>query len=207
MEAVLTLIIISLAFLLGACPFPVWIGHAVLHTDIRTYGDGNPGSMNVFRTGRVKWGIVALVIDLLKGMPAIFIARLMFALPQPVLYMAALAAVAGHAYSPFLGFKGGKALAVFGGTLLALYQWDILVVLALLLIIGALFFINDAWTVLISMGGALVYLLITKAGVWEFIFISGVTVIFVLKQRPFLKEVQYPGGRLLYWIRSRNKTA
>jgi acyl phosphate:glycerol-3-phosphate acyltransferase len=207
MEAVLTLIIISLAFLLGACPFPVWIGSGVLHTDIRKYGDGNPGSMNVFRTGRVKWGIVALVIDLLKGMPAIFIARLMFALPQPVLFMAALAAVAGHAYSPFLGFKGGKALAVFGGTLLALYQWDVLVVLMVLLIIGALFFINDAWTVLISMAGALIYLLITKAGVWEFIFISGVMVIFVLKQRPFLKEVQYPGGRLLSWIRSRNKTA
>jgi len=207
MEAVLTLIIIALAFLLGACPFPVWIGYAVLHTDIRKYGDGNPGSMNVFRTGRVKWGIVALVIDLLKGMPAIFIARLLFSMPQPVLYLAALAAVAGHAYSPFLGFKGGKALAVFGGTLLALYQWDVLMVLAVILIIGALFFINDAWTVLISIAGALVYLLVTKAGVWEFVFISGVAVIFVLKQRPFLKEMQYPNGRLLSWIRSKNKTA
>jgi glycerol-3-phosphate acyltransferase PlsY len=206
MDAVLAVIIVLLAFLLGACPFPVWIGSAILHTDIRKYGDGNPGSMNVFRTGWVRWGIIALVVDMIKGMPAIFIARPMFALPNPVLYMAALAAVAGHAYSPFLGFKGGKALAVFGGTLLALYQWDILVLLAVLLIIGALFFINDAWTVLISMAGALIYLLIIKAGIWEFIFMGGVTLIFILKQKPFLKEVQYPYGRMMGWIRSRRKT-
>jgi acyl phosphate:glycerol-3-phosphate acyltransferase len=207
MDAILAIIIILLGFLLGACPFPVWIGQAVLHTDIRKYGDHNPGSMNVFRTGKVRWGIVALAIDLVKGMPAIFIARFLFALPQPVLYMAALAAVAGHAYSPFLGFKGGKALAVFGGTLLALYQWDILAALAVLLIIGALFFINDAWAVLIAMAGAIVYLLLIKADIWEFAFIGGVAVIFVFKQRPFLREIQYPRGRLMSWIRSRNKTA
>jgi len=207
MDAVLPVIIILLAFLLGSCPFSVWIGRAFLHTDIREYGDGNPGSMNVFRTGRVIWGIIAMLADILKGMPAIFIASLLFSLPQPVLYLAALAAIIGHAYSPFLGFKGGKALAVFGGTLIALSQWDMLVLLAVLLIIGAMLFINDAWTVLISIAGTFIYLLLIRAGIWEFSYIGGVTLIFVLKQRPFLKEVQFPQGRLMGWIRSRKKVA
>lgn len=206
MNTVLPVIIILLSFVLGSLPFSVWVGRIALQTDIRQYGDGNPGSMNVFRTGHVIWGVVAVVADILKGMPAILLGKIVFALPQPVLYIAALAAVTGHAYSPFLGFKGGKALAVFGGTIIALSQWDMMVIIAGLLLIGALFFINDAWAVLVSMAGALIYLLIVKSDIWIFTFIGGVAIIFVLKQRRFLKEAQYPHGRLVAWLRSRKRT-
>lgn len=202
-----SIIIILLAFIMGALPLSVWIAQVARNVDIRQYGDGNPGATNVFRAGLVGWGIVAVFADIFKGIPPIVIGNYIIGLPQPILYMTGVAAVLGHAYSPFLGFRGGKALAVFGGTLIALMRWDIIAVLAALFIVGALFFVNDAWTVLIGMFGLLVYLLLLKSDIMAFIFIGVITFVFILKQRHSLKTVQFPSGRLVGWIKSRRRMA
>ncbi|MCX5994213.1 MAG: glycerol-3-phosphate acyltransferase, partial [Chloroflexi bacterium] len=136
------------AFFLGACPFSLWIGRAKLRKDIREFGDGNPGASNVFKAGGRVWGVMALMADILKGMPFILTAEYILGYAQPVGYVIAICAVLGHAYSPFLGLRGGKALAVFGGTLLALGRWDIIICLVILFFIGFLFINNDAWTVM-----------------------------------------------------------
>jgi len=195
------------AFFLGACPFSLWIGKARLRKDIRNFGDGNPGASNVFKAGGKAWGVLALTADMLKGMPFILIAEYVLGYAQPVCYIIAVCAVLGHAYSPFLRFHGGKALAVFGGTLLALGRWDIILSLAILFFIGFLFINNDAWTVMCGMAGTLVYLSLTGAGTWEIAFMSSITAILLMKHFQRLKL--YPGthGRLLSWIRSRRKTA
>jgi glycerol-3-phosphate acyltransferase PlsY len=195
------------AFFLGACPFSLWIGRAGLRKDIRDFGDGNPGASNVFRAGGRVWGVMALMADILKGMPFIVTAEYILGYAQPVGYVIAICAVLGHAYSPFLRFHGGKALAVFGGTLLALGRWDIIICLVILFFIGFLFINNDAWTVMCGMAGTLVYLSLTGTDTWEIAFMAGVTVILLFKHIQGLKLSMGKPGRLVNWIRSRKKAA
>ena len=206
MEVLLVVLLSICAFILGGCPFSVWIGRIALNKDIRNYGDGNPGSSNVFKAGSKKWGILALVLDILKGVPFVLAGKLVFGLPQPLLYIIALCAVLGHAYSPFLGFRGGKALAVFAGTLFGLGQWDMVLTLIILLIIGFMLIGNDAWTVILSMAGALVVLFIIRADIWEVLFMSCVGVLYLIKH---FQDLRIPGheGRLVHWLRSRRKAA
>jgi acyl phosphate:glycerol-3-phosphate acyltransferase len=206
MDFALTFLLALSAFILGGCPFSVWIGQWVLNKDIRRYGDGNPGSSNVFKAGSKRWGVLALLLDIIKGAPFILIAKLVFGLGQPVLYIIAFSAVLGHAYSPFLGFRGGKALAVFAGTLFGLQQWDMIVSLIILFILGFLFIGNDAWTVVLSIVASLIALLIAQADMEEIIFVSGITALFIVKQFNDLKSPNHP-GRLIVWIRSRRKAA
>jgi len=147
-----------------------------------------------------------LLLDIIKGAPFILIGKLVFGLGQPVIYIIAFSAVLGHAYSPFLGFKGGKALAVFAGTLFGLQQWDMIVSLIILFILGFLFIGNDAWTVVLAIVASLITLLIARADIAEIIFVSGITALFIVKQFHDLKSPNHP-GRLIVWIRSRRKAA
>ena len=107
-----TLIWIIIAFMCGALPFSVWVGKLALHTEIRNYGDHNPGATNVIRAGGWKWGVPALLLDYLKGAIPVGIAYFVVGLDGVSLVLVALAPVLGHAFSPFLGFHGGKAVAV-----------------------------------------------------------------------------------------------
>ncbi len=204
MDTILIVLLALAAFILGGCPFSVWIGRWALHRDIQKVGDGNPGASNVFKSGGKIWGVAALVLDILKGVPFILIGKIVFGLDMPVLYIIAFSAVLGHAYSPFLGFKGGKALAVFAGTLFGLMQWDIIVTLIILFILGFLFIGNDSWIVVIGMTGSLITLLFLRADIWEIIFIACVTTLFIVKQYSGLRNPN-PPGRLVHWIRSRRK--
>ncbi|MFA5066234.1 MAG: glycerol-3-phosphate acyltransferase [Dehalococcoidia bacterium] len=206
-DTMMVVLLAAAAFFLGACPFSLWIGRAKLRKDIRTFGDGNPGAANVFKAGGKVWGVIALMADILKGMPFVLMALYLFNYSQPVGYIVAVCAVLGHAFSPFLGFHGGKALAVFAGTLVALSRWDIIICLAVLFLIGFLFINNDAWTVMCGMAGALVYLSLTGADTWEIVFMACVTAILLFKHLQGLKTSPGTSGRLLNWIRSRRKTA
>jgi glycerol-3-phosphate acyltransferase PlsY len=194
------------AYLLGACPFSVWIGKLALGKDIRQYGDGNPGSTNVIKAGSTFWGIVAMVADIVKGIPFILVARGIFGFSQVILYLIAFCAVLGHAYSPFLGFRGGKALAVFGGTVIAIPLWDMLISFTVLLFIGFLFIRNDSWTVIFSAAGSITYLMVTRANVYEIIFIICISLIFVIKHYRSLRAKPSNPARLWIWLRSRKRT-
>ena len=70
------------AFWLGGCPFSVWIGRRFLGKDIRDYGDGNPGAANVFRAGNRKLGILAVLLDIGKGVPFVYLSHSLLALPE-----------------------------------------------------------------------------------------------------------------------------
>ncbi|MFA5079491.1 MAG: glycerol-3-phosphate acyltransferase [Dehalococcoidia bacterium] len=206
-DTIIVAILAVAAFFLGACPFSLWIGRARLRKDIREVGDGNPGAANVFKAGGKVWGVVALIADILKGIPFILIALYVFNYSQPVGYVIAVCAVLGHAFSPFLGFHGGKALAVFAGTLVALSQWDVIICLAILFLIGFLFINNDAWTVICGMVVTLVYLAVTGADIWKLVFMLCITAILLIKHFQALKASPGASGRFLNWMRSRKKTA
>jgi glycerol-3-phosphate acyltransferase PlsY len=109
-RAVLTLF----AYLIGGLPFGYWFVRLRLGKDIRTIGSGNIGATNVHRAAGSKAGLIVLLLDILKGLLAVWIA---YATTHDALTLAlaAAAVLLGHCYPVFLNFKGGKAVACFVG--------------------------------------------------------------------------------------------
>ena len=101
----------AIGFLLGSLPLSLWLGRLALHTDIRRYGDGNPGGTNVIRAGNRPLGVLAIALDMLKGALPVALAHYVIGVTRWELVPVMLAPILGHAFSPFLGFRGGKALA------------------------------------------------------------------------------------------------
>lgn len=190
------------AFWLGACPFSVWIGHWFLGKDIRDYGNGNPGAASVFRAGGHKSGYLATVLDIAKGMPFVALAHSFFGLPDAAVVVIALSAILGHAFSPLLRWRGGKAVAVTLGVLMALPQHEMLFAFAFFLILGFLFIEIDAWTVMFSAAGTLAYLAVTRGSSWESLFMLCVLAILAVKHFEDLHTSPGAKGRLVRWLQS-----
>jgi glycerol-3-phosphate acyltransferase PlsY len=116
------LALIALAgYLLGAIPFGLVLTRAAGLGDIRRVGSGNIGATNVLRTGRKSLAAATLVLDAAKGTAAVLLGR-HFAGEAGVL-AGGLAAVLGHLFPVWLGFKGGKGVASGFGVLLAAAPW------------------------------------------------------------------------------------
>lgn len=163
MNALNFLLWIIIAFFCGALPFSVWLGQRVLKKDIRQFGDANPGATNVLRAGGRGAAAVALLLDFLKGALPVALAHFQIKLTGWPLAAVALAPVLGHAFSPFLGFKGGKAVAVTGGIWCGLTVWEGPTVGGLLLGLFVLCFAVDGWAVICAIFGMLLYFVLTPS--------------------------------------------
>ncbi len=111
------LIAAVLGYFLGSVPFGLVLTKAAGLGDIRSVGSGNIGATNVLRTGRKDLALATLILDGGKGAIAVVIANA-FGWPAEV---AGAMAFFGHCFPVWLGFKGGKGVATFLGTLLALW--------------------------------------------------------------------------------------
>jgi len=109
---------IALGYLLGAIPFGVILTRLAGAGDLRQIGSGNIGATNVLRTGRKGLAAATLLLDLLKGAAAVWIAE---ALWPGFGMLAAAGAFIGHCYPVWLNFKGGKGVATLMGIVLALH--------------------------------------------------------------------------------------
>ncbi|MGA0616735.1 glycerol-3-phosphate 1-O-acyltransferase PlsY [Paracoccus sp. KR1-242] len=107
-----------LGYLLGSIPFGLVIARALGLGDLRKIGSGNIGATNVLRTGNKPAALATLLLDSGKGAAAVLLARWL-AGPDAAM-IAGAAAFLGHLFPVWLGFKGGKGVATFLGTLLAL---------------------------------------------------------------------------------------
>lgn len=136
------------AYLIGALPFSVWIGRFFAGRDIRQVGDGNPGATNALKAGGRLAGLLALLLDVGKGALPVALAHYIFAIQGAALIPIAVAPTVGHAFSPFLGWRGGKALAVTFGVWIGLTYGLVSIVSVLLLILFFSFLETDAWSVL-----------------------------------------------------------
>lgn len=144
-----------IAFTLGSMPFSVWIGKLFLHTDIRKYGDGAPGATNVARAGGRALYILAVLLDAFKGTVPVWLAQLIADVHGWPLAAVAIAPVLGHAFSPFLKFRGGMAVATTFGVWLGLLGWVGPVLIGVG--VGIMFAIQKNW-VWASVGGMLIFL-------------------------------------------------
>lgn len=117
-----------LGFFLGSIPFSLLLPRLYKGTDVRRFGDGNPGAANAFKAGGRLCGALSLLLDFFKGCIPVLMAKYLYQIDGLWLLPIAIAPVAGHAYSPFLGFRGGKAITTTFGiwTGLTLYQAPLL---------------------------------------------------------------------------------
>lgn len=110
---------IILAYLLGSIPSGVWLGKILYNKDIRDYGSGNTGATNTFRILGMKAGVIALILDILKGVIATLIPIYFGTTIHPIFI--GLFAILGHVFSLYIRFQGGKAVATSAGVLLAIH--------------------------------------------------------------------------------------
>ena len=119
---VLLILVGILGYLLGSVPFGIVITRALGLGDLRAIGSGNIGATNVLRTGHKGAALATLLLDAGKGAIAVLIAR--FAVGEDAAQVAGGMAFLGHLFPVWLGFKGGKGVATFLGTLIAL-AWPV----------------------------------------------------------------------------------
>lgn len=136
----------AVGYLLGSIPFGVLVARLLGLGNLREIGSGNIGATNVLRTGSKPAAIATLLLDGAKGAVALLLARSLAG--EDAAQLAALAAMIGHCYPVWLGFKGGKGVATFLGILLAL-AWPAGIAACVAWLIGA------GLTRMSSMGGLL----------------------------------------------------
>ena len=130
-------------YLLGSINCAIIIGRLVFKKDIRTLGSKNAGMTNVLRCFGKRSAAFTLLGDILKGLLAVLLGRLLFMLLVPAsspdygAYIGAVSAVAGHMFPIYFGFKGGKGVATVGGAIIALNPIFAAILLVILLTIIA----------------------------------------------------------------------
>lgn len=143
MNLVLLFIAVGAAgYLLGAIPFSLLVGKLFFKLDLREQGSGNLGATNTFRVLGGRAALAVLVLDGLKGATSVFMA--MYLVPESTytsdvanwaIVLGIFAAIFGHAFSPYIKFKGGKGVATAAGALFALMPLVACVELAIFIVV------------------------------------------------------------------------
>ncbi len=147
-------------YLFGSIPTAIIAGKMLKKIDIREHGSGNAGATNVFRVLGAKAGIIVLLIDMLKGfIPVFWIAGAIHTQPDTLIYyqiLAAISAIAGHVWTIFAGFKGGKGVGTSAGVFLGLAPLPLSIALLFFVIIVAI----TRYVSLGSISAALIFLIV-----------------------------------------------
>lgn len=141
MSTPLQALLLAGAYLLGAVPFGLLLARRAAGIDVRSAGSGNIGATNVARTAGKKLGAIVLVLDALKALLPVVLARALAPAAYELHAGVGAAAVLGHVFPIYLKFHGGKGVASALGALLALAPWA-------------------------ALGGALLFLLAYAASRW-----------------------------------------
>jgi acyl phosphate:glycerol-3-phosphate acyltransferase len=123
------------SFFMGSIPFGQIISRRVAQMDITRMGSRNIGATNVARELGMKWGILTLTLDVLKGLVPSVVFRLLYPQSPVGLSIVGLSALAGHQFTPFLGFKGGKGVATALGYFLAVSPTSAVLALGVFLLV------------------------------------------------------------------------
>jgi acyl phosphate:glycerol-3-phosphate acyltransferase len=150
------------SFGLGSLPFSVWISRWLAGRDVRQVGDHNPGAVNALKAGGPLVGLLALILDVTKGALPVGLAYYAWQTRGWEITPIALAPIFGHAFSPFLRFRGGKALAVTLGVWIGLTLWRAPLAILLPLSLTFLLVDNSGYAVIAATVGLGIYLLISR---------------------------------------------
>jgi glycerol-3-phosphate acyltransferase PlsY len=184
-----------LSFLIGSIPTAYIFGRMLKRIDIREYGSGNMGATNAFRVLGKGPGTFVLILDIVKGIIPVTLLADAFGLQDALsLVVISVATVAGHNWTIFLGFKGGKGVATTLGVLIGLaVQFQVLrVILGLVTMTWVVFFLLFGFVSLASILAAVVFPILMVAFMEPFalVVMSIVLCIFtVLRHRPNIKRL------------------
>jgi acyl phosphate:glycerol-3-phosphate acyltransferase len=140
-------VIILLSYLAGSIPFGLIVGKLAKGIDIRKYGSGNLGSTNVSRILGFKYGLIVQIGDIVKGLIAPLVIAHIFYTRSPfhdyipindytfIQIIAGIAAVCGHIWTIFAGFRGGKGVNTAVGILIGLAPVDLLIAFGIFLLV------------------------------------------------------------------------
>ena len=135
------IIVLLISYLIGSFPTAILAGKLMKNIDIRDYGSGNAGATNVLRVLGWKAALIVLLIDMLKGFAAVYwIVNIIpgeYDINTRALYqiMAGFAAIAGHIWTVFAGFKGGKGVGTAAGVFLGLQPLPVVICLIVFIVI------------------------------------------------------------------------
>ena len=145
-----------IGYLLGSIPFGLLLTRMAGLGDVRNIGSGNIGATNVLRTGNKKLAAATLLLDAFKGTAAVLIANALWGYEASL--VAGLFAFFGHLFPVWIGFKGGKGVAVYIGVLLG--------VAPLMMLAFALIWLATAFVTKYSSLSALVAMLVIPVALW-----------------------------------------
>lgn len=157
-----------LSYLLGSVPFGVLVTRAMGLGDLRSIGSGNIGATNVLRTGNKGAAAATLLLDGAKGAVAVLLARALVG--EDAAQVAALCSFLGHLFPVWLGFRGGKGVATFLGTMIAL-DWRIGLACCATWLVAALVGRISSLAALVATA---------SASLWLFIFGQGQLLVLVI---------------------------
>jgi len=149
--------LLVIAYLLGSFPTAVWIGKIFYNTDVRDHGSGNAGATNTFRVLGKTAGIPVLLLDAFKGWLAVMLPLWYLSAPDsPVLFenfrvLCGAAAVFGHIFPVFAGFRGGKGIATLLGVSIGMQPVAALFCIGLFLLVLLLTHYVSLGSILASM--------------------------------------------------------
>ncbi|HTW92056.1 MAG TPA: glycerol-3-phosphate acyltransferase [bacterium] len=147
-----------MGFYTGSLMFSMWLAR-LAGGDVRRVGDGNPGPVNAFRAAGPLVGSLALLLDFLKGWLPVAAAYWLLGFRGWWLAAVMVAPVLGHAFSPFLRLRGGKAITVTFGVWSGMTLWEAPCLLGAVLALCKLVFrLRDDWSTLVALAFLLIYL-------------------------------------------------
>jgi glycerol-3-phosphate acyltransferase PlsY len=178
----------AIAFLIGSIPTAYWYAKYFHKMDIRQHGSGNIGATNSLRVLGKKAGALVLIIDLLKGLIPVLIAKKLGFDPEIVLTIG-IFAILGHLFSPFVGFKGGKGIATAFGVIIGFSPLSALLCVA---VFGLVFY----FTRYVSLGsilGVFTFLVYTLLKFQDNLTVQllagGLTILLIFSHRENIKRL------------------
>lgn len=133
-----TILLLAGSYLFGSIPFSVIIGYMFAGVDVRKHGSGNAGATNVYRVAGLAAAILAGLLDALKGVIPVLTAKMLFPNTEWLHIACGLAAVVGHIFPIFAGFKGGKGVNTLLGMFMVLLPIEMLICLGVFGIVFAI---------------------------------------------------------------------
>ncbi|MEI6424207.1 MAG: glycerol-3-phosphate 1-O-acyltransferase PlsY [Lentisphaerota bacterium] len=197
---IIAFLLIGIAsYLFGSVPWAFIIGR-LNGIDIRKKGSGNVGATNVMRVLGRKWGIMCFVLDFLKGFLPVLAVKILIsqkiltAAPDALVISAGLAAVAGHIWSVFLKFKGGKGMATGGGVLVGIAPYSFICTSLLWIVLFYSTRYVSAASVIAAAALPLSAFIFSKTGLWSLsapfqIFLLVLAIVTIAKHHSNIKRL------------------
>jgi acyl phosphate:glycerol-3-phosphate acyltransferase len=163
-------VMILIGFALGAVPWGVVLSRILHRTDLRDHGSGNIGTTNAYRVLGWRFSVTVLILDFVKGAVAILLARWLGG-GEWLQAVVGVATVAGHCWSPFIGFRGGKGVATTAGAATAMTPYVLLALPLMILIVARWRYVSLASLIGVvgaAIGVTFAYLIGRESPAWVF---------------------------------------